>query len=129
VDDIYYHNIIKNKNKLLIYTDMPQNSKLTKQDYEKILAYYKKEIPSSFEKLKQEAENILANKLCKCIKKVDPENEAKSIGICSKTIFTRKGLVRGRFKCRSKRFVEISKNKTRKRNRTKGSIKTNKYKK
>lgn len=105
---------------------MSQNSKLTKQDYEKILAYYKKEIPSSFEKLKQEAENILANKLCKCIKKVDPENEAKSIGICSKTIFTRKGLIRGSFKCRGKRFVEISKNKTRKRNRTKRSRKSNK---
>ena len=93
---------------------MTQNSTLTKQDYTKILAFYKKEIPSSFAKLKQEAENILANKLCKCIKKLDPENEARSIGICSKTIFTRKGLSRGNFKCRGKRFVQFKKNKTRK---------------
>ena len=28
-------------------------------------------------------ENIISEKLCKCIKKVDPVNEAKSIGICN----------------------------------------------
>jgi len=88
------------------------NSKLSKQDYIKILSYYKKQIPDSLAKLKEEAEQILANKLCKCIKKVDPTNEGRSIGICSKTIFTRKGLSRGNFKCKGKRFVQFNKNKT-----------------
>ena len=94
---------------------MTKTSMLTKEDYIKILTFYKKEIPSSFSEIKRESEKILANKLCKCIKKLDPINEARSIGICSKSIFNRKGLSRGTFKCRGKRFVEITKNKTKKR--------------
>jgi hypothetical protein len=94
---------------------MTKTSTLTKEDYIKILTFYKKEIPSSFSEIKRESEQILANKLCKCIKKLDPINEARSIGICSKSIFNRKGLSRGTFKCRGKRFVEITKNKTKKR--------------
>ena len=91
-------------------------SKLSKSDYIKILTFYKKEIPRSTKMIKEEAEHILATKLCKCIKKLDPKNEKKSIGICTKTIFNRKGLTRGNFKCRTKRFVKISKMKTRKNN-------------
>lgn len=94
---------------------MTKTSTLTKEDYIKILTFYKKKIPSSFSEIKRESEQILANKLCKCIKKLDPINEARSIGICSKSIFNRKGLSRGTFKCRGKRFVEITKNKTKKR--------------
>lgn len=94
---------------------MTKTSTLTKEDYIKILTFYKKEIPSSFSEIKRESEQILANKLCKCIKKLDPINESRSIGICSKSIFNRKGLSRGTFKCRGKRFVEITKNKTKKR--------------
>ena len=94
---------------------MTKTSTLTKEDYIKILTFYKKKIPSSFSEIKRESEQILANKLCKCIKKLDPINEARSIGICSKSIFNRKGLSRGTFKCRGKSFVEIKKNKTKKR--------------
>jgi hypothetical protein len=68
-------------------------------------------------KLEEEAENILSEKLCKCIKKVEDKvkmkNESRAIGICTKTIFNRKGLTRGKFKCTGKkRFVKF--NKTRK---------------
>lgn len=87
-------------------------SQLSKSDYVKILTFYKKEIPKTFALIKKEAQHILATKLCKCIKKVDKMNESKSIGICTKTIFNRKGLTRGDFKCRGKRFVKF--NKTRK---------------
>ena len=90
-------------------------SQLSKSDYVKILTFYKKEIPKTFASIKKEAQHILATKLCKCIKKVDKTNEAKSIGICTKSIFNRKGLTRGDFKCRSKRYVKI--NKTRKNKR------------
>jgi hypothetical protein len=80
-------------------------SELTTNDYKQILEYYKKPIPKSRRLLKNNAEQILAEKLCKCIKKIEPKNEARSIGICTKTIFNRKGYTRGKFKCKGKRAV------------------------
>ena len=56
-----------------------------------------------------QAEKIMAQKLCKCIKKVDPIYETKSIGICTKTIFNRKGLTRGQFQCKKKQSVKFRK--------------------
>jgi hypothetical protein len=90
-------------------------SKLTKNDYTKILEYYKETIPKSTKILKDKAEKILAGKLCRCIKKVDKTNEGKSIGICTKTIFNRKGYTRGKFKCKGKSTVKF--------NKTRGNIK------
>jgi hypothetical protein len=56
-----------------------------------------------------EAEKILASKLCKCIKKFDPTNEAKSIGICTKSVVNNKGYQRGKFTCRKKQTIQIKK--------------------
>lgn len=84
-------------------------TELNKNDYKQILEYYKKEIPKSNRLLKMAAEKVLADKLCRCIKKIEPENEARAIGICTKTIFKRKGLTRGRFNCRGKRNITIRK--------------------
>ena len=84
-------------------------SELNNNDYKQILEYYSKPIPKSTRLLKQNAEKILAEKLCKCIKKIEPENEARSIGICTKTIFNRKGYTRGKFKCKGKRVVTVKK--------------------
>jgi hypothetical protein len=92
---------------------------ITNKDYIKILDYYKIEIPTSTKLLKEKATNILAEKLCRCIKKVDPTNEAKSIGICTKTIFNNKGYQRGTFQCKKKQTVNFrrkTKIGTRKRN-------------
>jgi hypothetical protein len=89
---------------------------LTKKDYVSILQYYKLPIPKSSRLLKIKSEKIMAQKLCKCIKKIDPENEAKSIGICTKTIFNRKGYTRGQFQCKKKqtvKFRKTNKNKSR----------------
>ena len=84
-----------------------------------ILNYYKIKIPSSNARIKEKATNILAQKLCRCIKKIDPVNEAQSIGICTKTIFSRKGYTRGKFTCRKKQTVEFRKRgKTRKNKRS-----------
>ena len=80
---------------------------LTQNDYKQILDYYKIAIPVNKKHMKQLAENIISEKLCKCIKKVDPVNEAKSIGICSKSVINRKGFVRGKFQCKKKRFVTL----------------------
>lgn len=86
-------------------------SELTKNDYMKILEYYKKSIPKSRHLLKIEAEKILAQKLCRCIKKIDVKNEARSIGICTKTIINKKGFTRGKFKCKGKYTIKLKKNK------------------
>jgi len=87
------------------------SAELTNTDYTNILLFYKMRIPKSKRLLKQQAEKILANKLCKCIKKLDPENEAKSIGICTRTIFNNKGFKRNNFSCKTKRYVKFSKQK------------------
>ena len=97
-------------------------TEVTNKDYISILNYYKINIPKSKRILKIKAEKIMAEKLCKCIKKIDPVNEAKSIGICTKTIFNRKGYTREKFQCKSPRSVKFKKtnklvkNKTRKKN-------------
>ena len=82
-------------------------------DYIQILKYYNEPIPKSKRLVQEEAEKILSLKLCRCIKKIDSyaKNEPKSIGICTKTIFNRKGLTRGKFKCKGKRYVNFNKTK------------------
>jgi hypothetical protein len=82
---------------------------LTNKDYVSILKYYNIDIPKSKRLLKKKAEHIMSEKLCKCIKKLDPVNEAKSIGICTKTIFNRKGYTRGQFQCKKKQTVKFRK--------------------
>ena len=47
--------------------------KLTQADYKKILKYYKLTIPKNHKKTLKKAENIIAKKLCSCIKKVEPK--------------------------------------------------------
>lgn len=83
--------------------------KLSNSDYIKILQYYDIMIPPTAVATKQKAEKIMAQKLCACIKKVSPTNEEKSIGVCTRTVFKRKGLNRHNFECKKKRFVEFSK--------------------
>lgn len=115
-------------------------SRITTSDYIKILNYYKLDIPKNTSDIKQVAEDILAVKLCRCIKKLgsgEKKKEARSIGICSKTIFNRKGLTRGKFKCKKGRNVTFiktrkgalplnSKNKTTKNKTTKKNLKSRK---
>jgi hypothetical protein len=84
-------------------------SRLTNNDYKEILQYYKKKIPKTYNAIKFSAEKILAEKLCRCIKKVDVKNENRSIGICTKTIFNRKGYTRGKFTCKGKPSVTFRK--------------------
>ena len=86
---------------------MPQ---LNNKDYITILKYYKKEIPSSSGLVKANAKHILATKLCRCIKKIDKQNEARAIGICTKTIINRKGFTRGKFSCKGKTSISLNKN-------------------
>ena len=93
---------------------------LTKSDYEKILNYYNIPFSSSesSKQIKNKAEEVLAEKLCKCIKKVkegsDSNNasadvdadidtdESRAIGICNDTVFRRKGIKHSAFTCKKK---------------------------
>jgi hypothetical protein len=87
-------------------------SELNLNDYKKILEYYGKNIPKSKRLLKMQAEKIISNKLCRCIKKFDKKYESKAIGICTKTVINNKGFKRGNFTCK-KRSIKLTK--TRKR--------------
>ena len=98
----------KNNSKTNTKTNMSNN------DYIQILTFYNIPVPKSKNLLRLEAEKILALKLCKCIKNIDylsKNNEARAIGICTKTIFNNKGLTRGKFKCKGKRNVTFNKTK------------------
>jgi len=89
---------------------------LNNNDYKRILEFYNKTIPKSKRLLKQQAEKLIVTKLCRCIKKVDKENEARAIGICTKTIINNKGYTRGKFTCKKKGTITLKrkKNTTRK---------------
>jgi hypothetical protein len=95
------------------------SAELNDKDYTSILKYYKIKIPKSKRLLKMQAENIMSEKLCKCIKKLDPVNESRSIGICTKTILNNKGYSRGSFNCKGRRSIKLKKynQKTRKNNK------------
>ena len=84
-------------------------SELNNKDYKKILEYYQKPLPKSKRLLKNAAEKIMSEKLCRCIKKIDKVNQARAIGICTKTIFNRKGYTRSKFKCKGKSTVKFNK--------------------
>lgn len=77
-------------------------SKLNKNDYIKILKFYKMTIPKTLKGLKNKTQIILANKLCRCIKKFDKKYEARSIGICTRSVFNTKGLTRQNFTCKGR---------------------------
>jgi len=84
--------------------------KLTTKDYIKILNYYEKDIPKSKGDIKRSAEDILTQKLCSCIKKVGPKTqENRSIRICTNSVVNKKGLSRGKFKCKNGRTIQLNK--------------------
>jgi hypothetical protein len=84
-------------------------SELTNADYKKILEFYNKSIPKSKRLLKIQAEKLLVSKLCRCIKRVDKQNEGRAIGICTKTIINSKGLIRGKFTCKKRQEINVKK--------------------
>jgi hypothetical protein len=83
---------------------MPKD--LSNSDYKKILEFYEKPVPKSERLLKNAAENVLAEKLCTCIKRVSPTgDEKRAIGICTKTILNNRNIRRAAFTCKKKRKI------------------------
>jgi hypothetical protein len=79
--------------------------KLLHKDYVDILKYYKMNTSSMKRRdIKEKAENLLATKLCKCIKNIKKRantSESKAIGICYNSVIKRKGLKTFKFKCKN----------------------------
>lgn len=82
---------------------------LSKNDYIKILKYYNLDAKSyGLDKLKQTAEELLAAKLCKCIKYVDKNrtDESRAIAICKNSVLKTKNLKNFGFTCKKRaKFV------------------------
>lgn len=89
---------------------------ITKKDYIKILNYYDESVPDNNKQLKERAESILNKKLCSCIKKVKNQtnDEFRSIGICTKTIFKTRNMKRGKFTCKKNKKQRFKFTKTKK---------------
>lgn len=90
--------------------------KLTKEDYIKILNFYNINYrKNNFNHIKRKAENILADKLCRCIKRVkntSDKDENRAIGICKNSVLNKKDISAGKFSCK-KRAKFIKNGKTR----------------
>ena len=91
--------------------------KLTTKDYIEILRYYNIPIPKKTKKnrriIKKIAEDILAEKLCRCIKVVDNtklKDEQRAIAICINSVIQKKKLKVQNFTCKKKKQLK-SKNK------------------
>ena len=91
--------------------------RLSLNDYISILKYYEIE-PSGMKtkEIKRRAEDILAKKLCRCIKAVDnkqdiKQSESKAIAVCKNSVLTKKNLKIAKFKCkRSAKLLSSRKN-------------------
>ncbi len=82
------------------------------KDYKIILDFYDISYSGKSNYLiKKSAEEILAKKLCRCIKKLD-KKEDRPVSICNKSIFTNRNLKYNRFTCK-KRPKLIGNKKTR----------------
>ena len=84
---------------------------LTREDHRAVLSYYGIDHTKMGPKrMRKEAEDVLAGKLCRCIKKVDPGDEKKSIAVCRASILARKGFDIYGFSCKEKPALKIGKN-------------------
>ena len=90
--------------------DIDEDMKLTNSDYMKILHHYQGEHATRKNKksIKQQAHQILAQKLCRCIKSSNDndakggDDEGRRIGYCTRSIFNSKGLRQHGFRCKTK---------------------------
>lgn len=79
-------------------------SELTKEDYKTVLDFYDETIPIDKKKLIKKAEDIISQKLCSCIKKVNTTytDEPRSVGICKNSVLKKKNLKIYKFTCKKK---------------------------
>ena len=87
---------------------------LLKQDYCNILNFYNikfnKNLPIKI--IRKMTEKIIAEKLCRCIKKVPNEGlpESRAIGICNWSVVQKKNLGIYKFSCKNKKELKLKNN-------------------
>lgn len=89
--------------------------KLNDKDYKKILKFYKLHIPKNKYSMRTLAEDKIAEKLCKCIKKVkrkEDKNEGRATAICRKSVIMNKGYKNFGFTCKKKYSLRNKKNRS-----------------
>ena len=94
--------------------------RLTIDEYKDILSYYDIDFSNKTHKqIYAAAEDILANKLCRCIQKVNKslskttrKKKNAAVAICKDSVLAKKGLSIQKFKC--KETPRLISNKTRK---------------
>lgn len=100
------------------------NMNMTKSDYEKILSYYKLPFANlSSNEIKRKAEDILATKLCKCIKSVEKKTGTQNaISLCTTSVFGKKGLKYFGMSCKGKAQLHAAARKGRKLTKTRKNV-------
>jgi len=94
--------------------DIDEDMKLTRGDYLKILHHYQpdtRKIPASrltTKYVKERAHRILAEKLCRCLKKVSnntntDSDEGRQIAYCTRSIFKNRCLRHHGFRCKTQK--------------------------
>ncbi len=89
---------------------------LSRKEYIEILKYYniKFNENDNIKNLRKISENIIAEKLCKCIKSIanttKNKDESKAIAICNKSIIQNKKLKIHKFTCKKKPKLLATKN-------------------
>ena len=98
--------------------------KMTKTDYQKILSYYKLPFDNlTARELQQTAEDILATKLCKCIKSVEKKTGTQNaISLCTTSVFGKKGLKYFGMSCKGKAQLHAAARKGRKLTKTRKNV-------
>lgn len=86
---------------MVVYTSWMN---ITKKDHIAVLDYYGIDHSSmSASKVKEKAETLLAEKLCRCIGKADKaktdESKSRAIGVCRRNVLHRKGIDVHKFSC------------------------------
>ena len=88
--------------------------RLSNQDYITIVKHYGYNIPknknnkTNLNKTKKLARDIIVNKLCSCIKKVQKTAKLKepaAIAICNRSIFSKRNLKHYRFTCKKQKLL------------------------
>jgi hypothetical protein len=87
--------------------------KLKREEYIEILKFYNINYNDkmSIKILRKMTEKIIAEKLCRCIKKVDKrgDNESRAIGICINSVVSRKKLKIFKFTCKKRPKLKLKK--------------------
>lgn len=82
---------------------------ITAEEYNAVLRYYDIDATGlNSKERRRRAEDMLATKLCRCIKKVEDkvEEKSKAIAACTNAVISKKGLKISGFKCDKKKQVK-----------------------